>query len=63
MAEFYKTWDEYGAFNNFSPHPVLLSEEPILPGQSAPSQGNLREWATVEHFYQSQKFAGACSCS
>lgn len=38
---FYKTYDPYGCFSNFSPHPIHCA------GQ---------DWATVEHFYQAHKF-------
>ncbi len=38
---FYKAYDPYGCFSNFSPHPIHC--EGIL-------------WSTVEHFYQAQKF-------
>eukprot|EP00884_Botryococcus_braunii_P000245 jgi/Botrbrau1/10220/Bobra.0362s0010.1 len=58
VAEFYKSWDQYGALSNFSPHAVLLPDAPVEAGQTAPSLGTMREWPTVEHFYQSQKFAG-----
>lgn len=39
---FYKAYDPYGCFSNFSPHPIHCSD---------------RHWPTVEHFYQAQKFA------
>ncbi|GAQ81151.1 riboflavin biosynthesis protein RibD [Klebsormidium nitens] len=45
---FYKAWDLYGAFSNFSPHPITM---PDLEGRE-------EEWRSVEHFYQAQKFAG-----
>lgn len=48
MAEFYKVWDRYGALSNFSPHPVRLPD----------AGGTPRDWPTVEHYYQAQKFAG-----
>lgn len=38
---FYKVWEPYGCFSNFSPHPIEI-------------QGVY--WATVEHYYQAQKF-------
>jgi N-glycosidase YbiA len=38
---FYKVGDPYGCFSNFSPHPIDLAGH---------------TWATVEHYYQSQKF-------
>ena len=40
---FYKTTEPYGAFSNFSPHPVELKG---------------RRWPTSEHYFQAQKFAG-----
>ena len=39
---FYKTWDPYGAFSNFSRHPIHLTDE----------NGNGCTWLTVEHYYQ-----------
>ena len=41
---FYKVNAPYGCFSNFSPHPIYCLN---------------REWPTVEHFYQSQKFQGS----
>jgi N-glycosidase YbiA len=38
---FYKANDPYGCFSNFSPHPIELAGY---------------HWATVEHYYQAQKF-------
>jgi N-glycosidase YbiA len=40
---FYKIDNPYGCFSNFSPHPIELAGE---------------NWATVEHYYQAQKFLG-----
>ena len=40
---FYKVSDPYGCFSNFSPHPIEIADQ---------------TWATVEHYYQSQKFVG-----
>jgi N-glycosidase YbiA len=40
---FYKVYQPYGCFSNFSPHPVIM-------------QGIY--WSTVEHYYQAQKFVG-----
>jgi ribA/ribD-fused uncharacterized protein len=40
---FYKVDAPYGCFSNFSPHAIELA------GQ---------KWATVEHYYQAQKFLG-----
>ncbi|XP_043688654.1 riboflavin biosynthesis protein PYRR, chloroplastic isoform X2 [Telopea speciosissima] len=45
---FYKTWDPYGAFSNFSPHPLRLPDE----------NGNYQTWPSVEHYYQAHKFVG-----
>lgn len=38
---FYKAYDPYGCFSNFSPHPIHCAG---------------KDWATVEHFYQAHKF-------
>ncbi|MDJ0801062.1 MAG: NADAR domain-containing protein [Calothrix sp. MO_167.B12] len=40
---FYKAWQPYGCFSNFSPHEILI-------------EGTY--WSTVEHYYQAQKFVG-----
>jgi N-glycosidase YbiA len=40
---FYKVNNSYGCFSNFSPHSIELAGE---------------NWATVEHYYQAQKFVG-----
>ena len=40
---FYGTKDQYGCFSNFSRHGITLDGE---------------HWATTEHFFQAQKFAG-----
>jgi hypothetical protein len=40
---FYKVCEPYGCFSNFSPHGIEV-------------QGTY--WATVEHYYQAQKFVG-----
>ncbi|GFZ14388.1 cytidine/deoxycytidylate deaminase family protein [Actinidia rufa] len=45
---FYKTWDPYGAFSNFSPHAIRMSDE----------GGNYLTWPSVEHYYQAHKFVG-----
>lgn len=39
---FYKTWDPYGAFSNFSPHPIQMPDE----------NGKYTTWSSVEHYYQ-----------
>ena len=41
---FYRVTEPYGAFSNFSPHPVELKG---------------RVWPTSEHYFQAQKFAGS----
>ena len=41
---FYKVWQPYGCFSNFSPHPVEM---------------NYIFWPTVEHYYQGQKYLGS----
>lgn len=43
VINFYSTRGEYGCFSNFSRHQVKI-------------KGNT--WATTEHFFQAQKFAG-----
>ncbi|MGB2926416.1 MAG: NADAR family protein [Limnothrix sp.] len=45
---FYKAYDPYGCFSNFSPHPI---------------QQNGHHWPTVEHFYQAQKFASTADAA
>jgi N-glycosidase YbiA len=40
---FYKVHDPYGCFSNFSPHGIHLDG---------------KDWKTVEHYYQAQKFEG-----
>ncbi|KAL6997208.1 hypothetical protein U1Q18_007330 [Sarracenia purpurea var. burkii] len=45
---FYKTWDRYGAFSNFSPHAIRMTDE----------SGNYVTWPSVEHYYQAHKFVG-----
>ena len=40
---FYKVYEPYGCFSNFSAHPIHLEGY---------------EWATVEHYYQAHKFVG-----
>ncbi|XP_051120157.1 riboflavin biosynthesis protein PYRR, chloroplastic [Andrographis paniculata] len=45
---FYKTWDPYGAFSNFSPHPIQMPDE----------NGDNYSWPSVEHYYQAHKFVG-----
>ncbi|KAH6757857.1 cytidine/deoxycytidylate deaminase family protein [Perilla frutescens var. hirtella] len=45
---FYKTWDPYGAFSNFSLHPIRMPDE----------NGEYYSWPSVEHYYQAHKFVG-----
>ncbi|KAF7817738.1 riboflavin biosynthesis protein PYRR, chloroplastic isoform X1 [Senna tora] len=45
---FYKTWDPYGAFSNFSPHPIQMPD----------GNGDYVTWLSVEHYYQAHKFVG-----
>ena len=42
IISFYKTWDIFGAFSNFSPHPIHMPDE----------NGDYFTWPTVEHYYQ-----------
>ncbi|XP_072963589.1 riboflavin biosynthesis protein PYRR, chloroplastic [Typha angustifolia] len=48
IISFYKTWDPFGAFSNFSPHPLHMPNE----------NGDYFTWPTVEHYYQAHKFIG-----
>ncbi|MBW4513430.1 MAG: DUF1768 domain-containing protein [Scytonematopsis contorta HA4267-MV1] len=41
---FYKAWEAYGCFSNFSPHAIIIQDT---------------YWATVEHYYQAQKFVNS----
>ena len=43
IVRFYRVSEPFGEFSNFSPHPVKLRDV---------------TWATVEHYFQAQKFAG-----
>lgn len=45
---FYKVWQPYGCFSNFSPHEITI-------------QGFY--WPTVEHYYQAQKFVGTADAN
>lgn len=40
---FYKVYEPYGCFSNFSPHGIFMQGE---------------YWQTVEHYYQANKFLG-----
>lgn len=44
---FYKTWDPYGSFSNFSPHPIQMPDE----------NGDYVTWLSVEHYYQVLTFS------
>ncbi|KAG2658410.1 hypothetical protein PVAP13_1KG223300 [Panicum virgatum] len=48
IISFYKTWDTFGAFSNFSSHPIHMPDE----------NGDSFMWPTVEHYYQAHKFVG-----
>ncbi|XP_021734368.1 riboflavin biosynthesis protein PYRR, chloroplastic-like [Chenopodium quinoa] len=48
IISFYKTWDPYGSFSNFSPHPIQMPDE----------GGHYTTWSSVEHYYQAHKFYG-----
>lgn len=51
IISFYKTWDPYGAFSNFSPHPIEMPDE----------SGDYVTWRSVEHYYQVfSSVLGAC---
>jgi diaminohydroxyphosphoribosylaminopyrimidine deaminase/5-amino-6-(5-phosphoribosylamino)uracil reductase len=61
VISFYKAWDEWGSLSNFSPHPIRMPAAAVGGSSSSSSSNNsssLQEYASVEHFYQSQKFAG-----
>jgi len=57
VAEFYKAWDLYGSLSNFSAHPVSLPSG-AASTNGTHATGPHRQWPSVEHFYQAQKFAG-----
>ena len=59
-VQFYKAWDAYGALSNFSCHAVTMPEGPLTDANSAQESSSplhQREWRSVEHYYQAQKFA------
>ncbi|KAF6260871.1 dihydrofolate reductase-like domain-containing protein [Scenedesmus sp. NREL 46B-D3] len=58
VISFYKAWDEWGALSNFSPHPIRMPSGALGSNSSSSSSSSWREYASVEHYYQSQKFAG-----
>ncbi|XP_010426181.1 PREDICTED: riboflavin biosynthesis protein PYRR, chloroplastic [Camelina sativa] len=47
---FYKTWDLYGSFSNFSPHPIRMP--------CGEENDDYMTWPSVEHYYQANKFVG-----
>ena len=68
---FFKSWDVHGELSNFSPHPIEAPTGPVNGGGGGGGGGaekkkegdeqeskddSLTLWATVEHFYQAQKF-------
>ncbi len=55
-ASFYKAWDLWGAFGNFSPHPITMPA-PVDPGGA--SSSSTRVYDSVEHYYQASKFSRA----
>lgn len=59
VVEFFKAWDEWGALSNFSPHPIDMPRgQADHPAADAAPALQCR-WASVEHFYQAQKFMHA----
>jgi N-glycosidase YbiA len=52
---FYKVDAPYGCFSNFSPHSICT---PLFPGSGCANELADKQWATVEHYYQAQKFQG-----
>ena len=46
IISFYKTWDPYGSFSNFSHHPIQMPDE----------DGYYFTWSSVEHYYQVSTF-------
>lgn len=56
---FYKAWDKWGSLSNFSPHAIWMPDGSGPTGDvSTAGDPNVREWPSVEHYYQAQKFAG-----
>jgi hypothetical protein len=43
VINFYRHYNEHGCFSNFSEHPIVIDD---------------KEYATSEHYFQSQKFVG-----
>lgn len=63
VVEFYKAWDRWGALSNFSPHAIDMPRgqgglEGGSDSKSTPQALPCR-WASVEHYYQAQKFSHA----
>ncbi len=72
VAGFYKNWQRFGCFSNFSPHAITMPEGPMThlkletfhprsgtdASTSSSSSTGTRTWKTNEHYYQAQKFAG-----
>ena len=66
IAGFYKTWDRYGSFSNFTPHVIAMPDGPMThlaletfhPRPGNEPGVNYRLWKSTEHYYQAQKFAG-----
>eukprot|EP00210_Caulerpa_lentillifera_P001313 g1263.t1 len=59
--EFYKTWDQWGDLSNFNLYPIRMFFG-AGPHGRLPTDDDLNEtqlWSSVEHYYQSQKFAGS----
>eukprot|EP01024_Parvocaulis_polyphysoides_P039664 TRINITY_DN3587_c0_g2_i4.p1 TRINITY_DN3587_c0_g2~~TRINITY_DN3587_c0_g2_i4.p1 ORF type:complete len:713 (-),score=118.63 TRINITY_DN3587_c0_g2_i4:238-2376(-) len=52
IIQFYQVWDKWGAFSNFSPHPVKIEKSVVS------TQYDLNIYKTSEHYYQSKKFSG-----
>lgn len=52
---FYKVDAPYGCFSNFSPHSIC---PPPCEGSDCINELAGNQWATVEHYYQAQKFQG-----
>lgn len=60
VVEFFKAWDEWGALSNFSPHPIDMPRgQADHQGPASAAPALQCRWASVEHFYQAQKFMHA----